>query len=501
MRKFGMLSASALALFAGGCAQLGVKSLPWPTSTAIYNSEAMNFLRDAPSAGDTLGEGLKVRDMAADDRLVGLSISGGGARAAAFTLGVLAELQALPTADGKNALEHVDFMSSNSGGSWAVAAYLAERTAHPGPGYRLQDNMPGIVGRFVAQSAGRVPCWSQAMLGGIPGRVTFRQVYAADNPAPLPAAYFNASLLPAHAPFVFTDANLQYYHVAQFGACAGDLIPTTDPTHIADLPIGYAAATSGTVPGFYYAYARTTLCADGVPVSAASFCRNRRKDAARYLRLADGGLYDNIGYKTAYEVMLAQGKLPVASRAMLLINSATPGDDKTIPFAQRDSSFLFTTASNSVFAVQDATFEHLYKPMFRSLGVHDPVLLDFYSTANFRPDQVALLTGLDRLAFIAAHDVRCFGHDGLTPQHREKLRGALPKAADSFEMLVGKGGDCAADNFYRTGNVAKTTYLAEEKMFTTLWQLGQLSVRMNCERILAAVDGPAQAATCRRRRY
>ena len=500
MRTFGMLSLSALALLAGGCAQLGIKSLPWPTSTAIYNSEAMDFLREAPSA-DRLGDGLKVRDMAADDRLVGLSISGGGARAAAFTLGVLAELQMLHTADGSNALERVDFMSSNSGGSWAVAAYLAERTAHRGPDYRLQDHMPGIIGRFVTQSAGRVPCWSTAMLGGIPGPVTFRQVYATENDHTLPADFFNAWLLPAHAPFVFTDANLQYYHVAQFGACASELIKTPDPKHIADLPIGYAAATSGTVPGFYYAYARTTLCADGPPLSAASFCRNQRKNMPRYLRLADGGLYDNIGYKTAYEVMLAQRKLRVASRAMLLVNSATPADDKTIPFGERDSSFLFTTASNGVFAVQDATFEHLYRPMFRSLDIADPILLDFYSTANFRADQAGLLHGLDMLAFVAAHNIRCFGRDGLTPKHREKRRGKPPAAADSFAVLLGKGGDCAADNFYRTGNIAKTTYLAEENMFTTLWQLGQLSVRMNCRRILTALDSEAQAATCKDRKY
>lgn len=467
-----------------GCSSLGIKSVPWFTSTTVHNSAAVDFLRGAPPVDANLGEGLKLKPMASDGRLVGMSISGGGARAAAFTLGVLAELQTLETSDGSNALERLDFLSSNSGGGWAVAAYLADRAARRTSAYSLQSRRPDLIRAFVRTSEGTVRCWSRAMRTGVIGGATYRDVYSPASAAPLPRAFFNASLLPANAPFVFTDAFIRHYQVEQFGACGNDPQPAV--TRVADLPISYAAAASGTVPSFYYAYATTRLCDPSSPSSAASFCRSGQS----MLRLADGGLYDNIGYKTAFEVMRSEAVAGAPSRrAMLLVNSGTSTDDKTVQASKANNSFLFKTATNGVFAVQDATFERLYRPMFGSLGVEDPVLLDFYSTARFRPEQVKLLDGLDTLAFYAAHNVLCYSASGSLPLKKKVFPIDLPPATKSLADLGQKGGDCLSENFYRAGTLGKTTYLADGPMFTVHWELGQLAVRMNRERILRAVDG------------
>src|SRR6187402_1024549 len=58
-----------------------------------------------------------------DDSLVGLSFSGGGTRAAAFSFGVLQEMDRIPVRGQGTMLDRVDFISGVSGGS-VTAAYF-----------------------------------------------------------------------------------------------------------------------------------------------------------------------------------------------------------------------------------------------------------------------------------------------------------------------------------------------------------------------------------------
>lgn len=495
MIKAKFLVSMLLAACLTGCAALGLKSVPWPTNVAIHDVEAVDFLRGAPPVTGDLGEGLKTKDMHADSRLVGLAVSGGGARAAGFTLGVLTELQQLEFTDGSNALDRIDFISSNSGGSWAVAAYLADRSDYAGKPYRLEERaLDALIPRFLKISRGRVPCWSAAMREHLFHERTYRQVYGDSNPEPLPSVFFNASLLPAHAPFVFNDAFLNYYDVDRMGACRGGWVP--EVSGLADLPFGYAAAASGTVPGFYHAHAETGLCAG--TMAAASFCHPVAEDERRsYLRIADGGLYDNLGYKTAYEIMLHQRREGVRG-AMILINSNTSSDFKTVTRSERNDSFLTTTASNGVFAVQDSTLERLYRPMFESLGVKSPVLLDFYSAARFRRDQEPLLDGLGELAHYAAHRVSCYSGRRPVRRDRRTVKVPPPSVAESVGDLVGKGGDCLSENFYRAGTLGKTSYKFNSNSFKVVWQLGRLAVRMNCVPLAAALGARPAPGRCPR---
>ncbi|HEV2567966.1 patatin-like phospholipase family protein [Sphingomonas sp.] len=479
------LAAALMLIMAGGCAQLGLKSVPWPTSTVVHDREALRFLRGGPAIEAELGDGISGKDVGADGRLIGLSASGGGARATAFTLGVLAELQTVRTSDGTDLLEALDFISSNSGGSWAVAAYLADRSEAVGGEYRLVDRAPVLASSFVSASSGRVTCWRDALVRVV-GAKTMGEIYSGEVGRKLPRAFMNASLLPSHSPFVFSDAFIQHYRVSRFGTCGDQWEPAIDS--VSQVSLAFAASASGTVPGFYHAFASTRLCGDGRPEAVPSFCHtSRRGGQLDHLRIADGGLYDNIGYKTAFELMSSFSGTQLRRRALILVNSATSTELESVSSGARKRSFLTTTAANGVFANQDASFERLHGPMFKAVGVDRIVLLDFLSVAGFNIAREEDLRGLGKLVFYAAHNVNCYVDPGY---HKAKVR-KVPRDADvarSLDDLKRLGGDCLSENFYRTGTLAKTTYGFDRDMFDVLFQLGQLSVRMNRARLLTLLD-------------
>lgn len=60
------------------------------------------------------------------ENLIGLALSGGGQRSAAFQLGLLSGLSKVPFGQG-TLLNRIDYISSVSGGSWANGAYWASK--------------------------------------------------------------------------------------------------------------------------------------------------------------------------------------------------------------------------------------------------------------------------------------------------------------------------------------------------------------------------------------
>lgn len=62
-----------------------------------------------------------------DELLVGLAVSGGGSRAANFTVGVLEELAKVRLPSGRSLLDEIDYISSVSGGSLASAYYVLKK--------------------------------------------------------------------------------------------------------------------------------------------------------------------------------------------------------------------------------------------------------------------------------------------------------------------------------------------------------------------------------------
>jgi predicted acylesterase/phospholipase RssA len=433
------------------------------------------------------GSGLVVKDPYADGNMVVLTVSGGGMRASAFTLGVLAELDLL-TKDrgGETAFEEIDLISSVSGGSWAVAAVLADRAK--GSTAPLASRMQDIEARYAALASAKVKHWADRFIPAVTHDLTFGEVYSGSMARPLPFAYFNASLYPSQSPFVFTPEYLNHYRVTALGDPAEPRRVPLPSGRLADIPIGYAASASGAVPGYTSAFAETALCDEGL----ASYCFKNRKGGVRdNLQLVDGGLYDNVGYKTALELGLKDrsriGRLPAT---VIMVDTADDEAFQTMPNKGKEGGHVFAIARASSFPNQNATFDRLRGPGFQAAGFDRHILLDFGAAASFNPElHDRHLRDLPELAYHAAHDVSCYGRDGRIIEGRRKLKAPRDPRhwEDNLRILRSKGSDCLALNFARVGYLHKTTFKYDPYAFKLRYQLGRLAVRMNEEAIKESV--------------
>ena len=113
-----LASAAALALWLAGCSGLAHRSEPLNQPIVGSAETAFAATRTDPTAGD--------------DVLVGLAFSGGGTRAAAFSYGVLQELdrtRCTSRTGSRSLLDRVAFVSGVSGGSVLTAYYGLKKRA------------------------------------------------------------------------------------------------------------------------------------------------------------------------------------------------------------------------------------------------------------------------------------------------------------------------------------------------------------------------------------
>lgn len=240
-----------------------------------------------------------------EDTVVGLSFSGGGTRAAAFSFGVLQEMERIPVRGAQGSMiDRVEFISGVSGGS-VTAAYYALRKRAALADFRerfllrnaeegLQTNLTlATLSRAVAgginDSTG-FPRWLDANL--FQG-ATFRDVGLTSRPQ----LWINASDIYNRTPFVFGSV--------AFGAMCSNL---------SEYPLANAVAASAAVPVAFAPVVIQTFpgkCGDRLPpwiVRARdnsnappmlnSFARaiSRYHDGSMpYIKLLDGGLVDNYG--------------------------------------------------------------------------------------------------------------------------------------------------------------------------------------------------------------
>ena len=239
-----------------------------------------------------------------DDSLVGLSFSGGGTRAAAFSFGVLQEMDRIPVRGQGTMLDRVDFISGVSGGS-VTAAYFGLKKRAALSDFRerfLLKNAEegltttlslGTIGRAFSGGINDSVGFTKWLDANLFGDATFSQFQANGRPR----IWINASDIYNRVPFVF-GANA-------FTAICSDL---------ARYPISSAVAASAAVP---IAFAPAVLkaypgtCTDPLPPWIAKAAANRnaspllssyakailryRDGAVPYIKLMDGGLVDNYG--------------------------------------------------------------------------------------------------------------------------------------------------------------------------------------------------------------
>lgn len=477
-------SVSCCVLLAG-CGFLKFQSVPFPTYVQSYDYQTAAFLRSSPPVAPGLGlsDG---SEYAADDLVLALSITGGGARAAGFTLGVLSELQKIegPAPDGSgqtNVLEMVDFTSSNSGGSWGVAAYLADWLAcERAPdakcggttGYSLIDRRP-IISRRLTHSipSDHAPLRYESIRNDLLLGVTFgmlRDAGAFD-------AYINSALAPVQSPFVFDSNMLSHYGVTEF-LVGGQRELLNSQTPLRSLPLGVAAFASGAVPGWYHVNAKTDLCDRGM--RGSEMCRRQPNGAL--LQIVDGGIYDNYGYRTAFEVFDALPPMPNARRVIIQIDNTTNLPERTVP--DTNGPHLLNMALALSFFQQDEVFRRTFQSSARARDI-DSTIVDFFSAASDEPT--------DAQDFSDLRNLHCESQ-GFKGQHFHEC------LADPEYLPPGFQPETSGLRGYWQGMLGKTTfqfhYVPNESyperdwgMGTIMWQLGQLSVRKKADEISCLV--------------
>ena len=289
----GVAAVSALAVSLAGCGGLGPRSEPLNQPIVGSAERAFAATRTDPTASD--------------DVVVGLAFSGGGTRAAAFSFGVLQEVEGtrVTSRTGSHSLlDRVAFVSGVSGGSVLTAYY----------GLKKRAALDDFRERFLIRNAEEGLSTSitpvnlvRALGGGVNDSGTFSRwlgqnlfdgaTFADFRKMPGPQVWINASDIYNRTAFVFGES--------AFIALCSDL---------ATYPIADAVAASAAVPVVFTpvvvkAYPRE--CVDKTPPWAARARDNPdappmlrafadalysyRSGSTKYVKLLDGGLVDNFG--------------------------------------------------------------------------------------------------------------------------------------------------------------------------------------------------------------
>ena len=240
-----------------------------------------------------------------DDVLVGLAFSGGGTRAAAFSFGVLQEMEKIPLRGASAPLiDRVDFISGVSGGS-VIAAYY---------GLKKREALRDFREKFLIQNAEEylntrvsLANLGRAFSGGVNDQAgltrfldqqlfegaTFAQIRANRRPR----IWINASDIYNRTSFVFGET--------AFAAICSDLLsyPLSDAVAAsAAVPFAFAPIVVQAYPGQctdplppWVERARTNPNAPPLLNSFARAISRYREGQVPFIKLLDGGLVDNFG--------------------------------------------------------------------------------------------------------------------------------------------------------------------------------------------------------------
>jgi NTE family protein len=281
----------------------------------VYNLPT-NLPLGADIAGNNVGKPVPIYD---DDLLLALSFSGGGTRAAAFSFGVLTELDRIRSASNqtKGLLDRVDFISGVSGGS-VTAAYF---------GLKRREALVDFRERFLLRNAEeelrtRVSLvnLSRALGGGV-NDVQFTEWldqnlfdgarYEAFREERRPRVWINASDIFNRTPFVFGKTS--------FDALCSDLNAFRISEAVsasAAVPLAFAPIVLQTFPGGcttplppWLERARNNPTAQPLLRSFAEAMERYRDGSMKFVKLLDGGLVDNFGL-TGFSIGLLAAQHP-----------------------------------------------------------------------------------------------------------------------------------------------------------------------------------------------
>ncbi len=284
------LVAASAALVLAGCA------------TVVYN-EPVNVPLSGHGLAERIGINFQDADVA-ESAVVGLAFSGGGTRAAAFSFGVLDEMERTPVR-GASApmIERLEFISGVSGGSVTAAYY----------GLRKRDGLRDFRERFLLRNAEEnltttvsLATLSRALGGGVNDSTGLTRWLDANlfNGATFeefrrigrPRVWINASDIYNRTPFIFSAET--------FNAMCSDLGSYPLATAVAAsaaVPIAFAPVVIKTYPGecnkSLPSWVTRSRDRDAPPMlrSFAEALSRYHDGGIPYVKLLDGGLVDNYG--------------------------------------------------------------------------------------------------------------------------------------------------------------------------------------------------------------
>jgi len=259
--------------------------------------------------------------------IAAVTLSGGGARAAAFGLGVLQELKDTQfTWDGRQTtlLDEVGLVSGVSGGSILASYYAAfgdevfARFEHDFLLVNFQSSLMWHLASPTSLYSLTSPWWGRSNIVAQRLDTVFRGATFGDlrRKRPKPRLLVTATDLTTGAPFEFTPE--------QFALICSDLD---------SVPLSFAVAASSAVPillspvtlrNYAGTCPQSARIGEQAPTDGNLAARLRHliaqsyQDAKQrpYIHLVDGGLVDNLGVRSLIDRLIANGSLDTSFRAL-----------------------------------------------------------------------------------------------------------------------------------------------------------------------------------------
>ena len=271
---------------------------------------------------------------------IALALSGGGARAASFSLGALQQLRDMRDPSGGRLIDRVALVTAVSGGA-ITAAYFGQHGADGLDRFRAalldKDWQSRLHTSFISPNN-----WARLIQGGLngPDRLAewldthvFQGARMRDLPA-RPRIVINATDLYTGAPFAFASPWFQAICSKLGEVRVADAVAASMAVPLAFRPIvveSYAEGCAETLPSWVDRAAKDRAAPFLLRETARAFRLYRDPSRMKFVHLADGGIVDNFGLsslvtlrqatETPYGLFSPQDAVRIRRFTFLVINA------------------------------------------------------------------------------------------------------------------------------------------------------------------------------------
>lgn len=339
------LSMLALALVLSACAGLpDTRPVNEPLSTTPASAPAV--------------------DLATDDDFLALALSGGGARAASFSLGVLQQLRDTRDPDGKRLIDKVGLVTAVSGGA-ITAAWFGKHGADGLDGLREsvldKDWQSQLHTTFMSPQN-----WDRLMQGGLNGPDKLsnwleKEVFGESRMRDLrtaPRIVINATDLYSGAPFAFSEPWFEAICSDLSSLKLSDAVAASMSVPVAFRPVvvkSFASECPSPLPAWVTKAEWDKSAPFLLRETARSFRFYREPERMKYVHLTDGGVADNFGVsslvtlraagQTAFAPLSMRDAVRMRSFTFLIINAERDAEgDWALRESGPDGTQLIETA-------------------------------------------------------------------------------------------------------------------------------------------------------------